>query len=186
MQPTITAEYLKSQGLSENFPQRFWPKVNKDGPIPPHCPELGQCWVWTAHLTKSKLSGGYGRIGGGGFLHHITTHRGSWVLHFGPIPEGLHVLHKCDNRKCVNPSHLFLGTYRDNYYDSLKKGRRVYAKGDKQPAAKLSYEKADVIRELYKTGSTTILTLANQFGVSETAIHQVIHNRGWVRELPKL
>lgn len=183
MQPTITAEYLASQGLSEDFQARFWPKVNKDGPIQPHCPELGQCWQWIGYVQKrGKNSGGYGRSGGGGSKYCIYAHRGSWILHCAPVPENLYVLHKCDNRICVNPSHLFLGTYRDNYYDSLKKGRRVYAKGDKQPAAKLSYEKADTIRHRYQAGEHNCNKLAAEYGVSPAAIYFVIQNRSWVRE----
>ena len=82
----------------------FWRKVDKKGPIHPiH----GRCWVWTG----SKVGKGYGQ------------HRRSWKIHFGEIPDGLYVLHKCDNPLCVNPSHLFLGTPKDNVQDMLEKGR---------------------------------------------------------------
>ena len=76
------------------------------------------CWIWTASL----LTKGYGRIGvKEGYTE--SAHRVSWLLHKGPIPEGMHVLHHCDVRPCVNPGHLFLGTDVDNIEDCLKKGR---------------------------------------------------------------
>ena len=90
---------------------RFWEKVNK----------TESCWVWVGSITGS----GYG------FLHYGTkterkpyrAHRLSWELHYGVIPDGLWVLHKCDNRKCVNPDHLFIGDRSDNMRDCAEKGR---------------------------------------------------------------
>lgn len=88
---------------------RFWEKVRKtDG-----------CWEWLAYTCKF----GYGRIGGvrGQVL---DAHRVSWELHNGPIPEGICVLHHCDNPPCTNPDHLFLGTLSDNLADMYAKGRQ--------------------------------------------------------------
>lgn len=105
---------------------RFWPKVDKNGPIPEHCPELGSCWVWTACTVQ-----GYGLIGAPPPCRSgatIRTHRLSWIIHNGPITNGLWVLHKCDNPSCVRPSHLFLGTVGDNSRDAARKGR-IYRPG---------------------------------------------------------
>jgi hypothetical protein len=103
--------------------ERFWEKVDKNGPIIPY---VGTpCWVWTA----GTASYGYGHFRIGSKL--IYTHRYSWELVNGAVPDGLMVCHKCDNSPCVNPNHLFLGTNSDNQRDSIEKGRGNKAIGDK-------------------------------------------------------
>jgi len=100
--------------------KRFWEKVNKDGPIPSHRPELGPCWLWMACRTPS----GYGQLGlPGKDAGIVIASRFSWELHNGPIPDGLFACHKCDNPPCVNPAHLFLGDHEDNARDAAAKGR---------------------------------------------------------------
>ncbi len=96
--------------------ERFWKKVNFDGRAHP---TLGCCWEWTA----STYHTGYGkfRIGDS----ESAAHRVAWMLVFGEIPEGKMVLHKCDNRKCIRPSHLFLGNALINLHDAIAKGRWV-------------------------------------------------------------
>jgi hypothetical protein len=92
--------------------ERFWAKVYKNGPVPQHIPELGPCWLWTAYISE-----GYGEF------ESTTAHRTAWELTYGPIPLGFDVLHRCDNRTCVRPAHLFLGTDLDNARDREAKGR---------------------------------------------------------------
>lgn len=86
--------------------ERFWAKVEK-GP---------DCWEWKAFRNK-----GYGKFTYNGRMY--LAHRLSWILTNGPIPDGLGVLHSCDNPPCVNPDHLFLGTQLDNMRDASNKGR---------------------------------------------------------------
>jgi len=104
--------------------ERFWAKVDKQGPIPAHRPELGPCWPWTGAVPKRS---GYGRFNTGvkraGHWVVVNAHRYSWKLHNGPVPDGLCVLHRCDNKPCVRPDHLFVGTKGDNNRDMVAKGR---------------------------------------------------------------
>jgi hypothetical protein len=109
---------------------RFWAKVQK-GP---------GCWLWTAYRNRD----GYGQFRVGGRMS--KAHRVSWMLHFGPIPGGLDVLHRCDNPDCVNPSHLWLGTDADHTADKVAKGRQSRQKGEMHGQAKLCAAEVITIR----------------------------------------
>jgi hypothetical protein len=91
--------------------ERFWPKVEKNGPIPAHRPDLGPCWLWMASTTK-----GYGLFSMGGKLNRASTgaHIWSYTQLVGPVPEGLHLDHLCRVTRCVNPAHLEPVTCREN------------------------------------------------------------------------
>ena len=141
------------------FVERFWAKVQKsDG-----------CWNWTAGRSR----GGYGKLGVNG--HHMTAHRVSWLLHHGSISKGLCVLHRCDNRRCVRPDHLFLGTAADNVWDCVRKGRNAGAKGEKNGCAKLTQKDVVAIR----ASSANQLAVARLFGVGQSAVSSIKRRKRW-------
>lgn len=128
------------------------------------------CWLWVK--ARSKL--GYGLSSG------IKAHRLAWELFNGPIPSEMNVLHKCDVRNCVNPSHLFLGTQKDNMQDAARKGRIVAIPkpGSTNPMAKLTKEKVIAMRQLRKTGAT-YKKIAQKYNVSEMTALRAVKGESW-------
>jgi hypothetical protein len=123
------------------------------------------CWEWTG--TKNR-PGGYGAVYIDG--KQVAAHRASYADAFGPIPDGMWVLHKCDNPPCVNPEHLFLGTARDNTLDSMRKGRWA-AKARAMWAAR-SKLSDDEIRAVRKSTEQTRF-LAARYGVGPRVIQRI-------------
>lgn len=139
---------------------RFWSKVNK----------TESCWIWTASLDKQ----GYGHF------HFPATgykaHRFSYLIHRGELPAGKLVCHHCDNPRCVNPEHLFLGAAADNSADMARKGRST--SGERNPRAKLSAKEVQAIRKLHASGVMTH-TLVKQFHVSRSTIKRIAAKSHW-------
>lgn len=113
-------------GMRARDVERFWKQVDRNGPVPAHQPQLGECWVW-----KGSLRGGYGQLWVGSPRVLVSAHRVAYELQVGPIPatiegqdsRGPSVCHRCDNRLCVRGDHLFLGSHRTNIRDAWAKGR---------------------------------------------------------------
>jgi hypothetical protein len=106
---------------------------------------------------------GYGRVRHNGKTHY--AHRVAWEKANGPIPAGKDICHTCDNRKCVNPDHLFLGTRRDNMQDAKAKGRHVH---------KMTDDDARIARYWYSLGNWTQKRIAEYFGVCESNISLIV------------
>lgn len=162
--------------MMRTLAERFWEKVDKKGPTPAHCPELGPCWVWTAHRTCN----GYGRIGRGGKYGKIDgAHRVSWEVEYGSVPEGMDVLHACDNPPCVNPSHLFIGTAKDNIDDMLRKGRDRHRHGEAHRDARLTEQQVRDIRANKALCRVSDRELGERYGVSNVAISRIVRRITW-------
>lgn len=104
------------------------------------------------------------------------AHRFSWEITFGPIPDGLHVMHKCDVGRCVNPAHLTLGTHQENIKDRDNKGRQRSPKGQDSPHAKLLNADVIEIRKRFAAGETQS-HLAREFGVTPAAIYYIVNRK---------
>lgn len=160
------------RGRKQPVEERFWLYVNK-------C--QGGCWEWTG---KSCSTGGYGLITSGG--KQILLHRLSYELHHpltNPIDDiKLYVLHSCDNRKCVNPSHLSLGTSQDNMNDMVERGRSTI--GEKNPQAKLTEQQVIEIRTRHAGIRGQHTQLATEYGVTDRTISDIINRRSWAHLPP--
>jgi len=155
-----------------SFEERFWDKVQK----------TKSCWLWTGHRNRN----GYG-CGIRNHYKRILAHRASWIINCGEIPNGKLVLHKCDNPPCVNPEHLFIGTYRDNNIDMYKKGRGTQGakQGSKNINSKLTEEDVKFIKNNWQKSNrwnkpqNSIDNLAKRFNVSKHTIRNIIYNNSW-------
>jgi len=109
----------------------------------------------------------------------MRAHRVSWEIHRGPIPEGACVLHQCDNRSCVNPGHLFLGTYSDNARDMHRKGRAVIHRGEDCAASKLTEADVRKIRAMI-WGGVSCAKAARAVGISTGHAWRIAARKSWV------
>ena len=132
-----------------------------------------KCWNWKGHLTIF----GYGHFFFNGKLEQ--AHRASYKLNIGEIPKGLCVCHSCDNRACVNPQHLWLGTYKDNVRDMMKKGRGIKADSEDNGGAKLTWKQVERIRKIRKEKGIYYKDLAKIFSVHYSTIKNIILNKTW-------
>ena len=151
--------------------ERFWSKVCKTN-------DDAGCWEWTA--SKTRL--GYGQFKVGGRKGKmLKAHRVSYDLYRGEIGD-LCVLHRCDNRACVRPDHLFLGTQLDNMSDREAKGRggQKLRRGEGNGRAKLTCEQVLAIRNRHAVGDVSMTRMADEFGVSKTHISHILHRKTWI------
>jgi hypothetical protein len=157
---------------AKNTPENFWSKV--------HMGQPDECWEWQGATT----SAGYGNLSWHGL--HVQAHRVAYFLSYGGIAlatqfrqEGRarqyrrFVLHRCDNRRCCNPQHLFLGSMRANLLDAYEKGRKVQPRS-RHVNAKLTPAQVREIRRRYDAGEARQVPLAKEYGVSQRVISLIV------------
>lgn len=153
--------------------KRFWSKVSISGG-----PQ--SCWEWKAAKDKD----GYGVTSFN--KKWIGAHRLAWILAKGEIPDGLCVCHHCDNPSCVNPSHLFLGTVKDNTQDMIRKGRscvwtrpECVVRGSVHSSAKLTEDDVREMRRKYAMNESNQTELSREYGVSSGRVSEIITLKSW-------
>lgn len=148
--------------MGKSVAERFWNKVDKGEHKPGT--RKNRCWLWTGAIT----SRGYGS-----FTYkpgkNTTAHRVAWYLTHGEMPAG-HICHKCVNKRCVNPDHLFWGSAAENALDAQIKGRK---------AKRLSAEQVLEIRARYSPRKVTMEQLAREYDVSSATIYYVVSRKTW-------
>lgn len=152
----MRAKVKLKNGLSPSFHRRFLKRVVK----------TSRCWIWNG----PKIASGYGRISFGGRCSTGLAHRASWIFHNKRrIPNGMGVLHSCDNPSCVNPKHLSLGNQIENLHQAVSRGRCLI--GESHPKSKLSNKSVRVIKSLL--GRISRKRIALRFKVSSTLVDRI-------------
>jgi len=174
--------------------QQFWIRVNKNSTTP----EVNgaRCWEWLGSLDSTGYGAfALGKRENGGSKNH-KAHRLAWMSTHGRIPVGKILLHSCDNRVCVNPAHLRVGTPAENSADMAAKGRasqgdghysrtspELLARGTNNARARLDEDQVIAIREKFAGIRGQLSELAREYGMPVTAIHEIVNNKVW-KHLP--
>lgn len=153
---------MATSNYTSTDPQNFWSKIAITS-------DDNQCWLWLAGCSKD----GYGNY------RSMVSHRIAWSYPNYVIPKGMKVCHSCDNPKCCNPKHLFLGTNQDNMDDMKKKGRSPNNKGEKNPRSILTDNQVTEIRKKYSPERRNRSALAREYGISLTQMARIVHNEQW-------
>ena len=166
---------LALTNVSASAVARYWQKVI---PAP-----LGKCWGWTGTVSKA----GYGRLSDGGRAgHNRLASRVAFVLHHRPLAAGELVLHHCDNPPCTAPDHIYAGTMKQNVadMDARGRGKRGKVAGEDHKMSLFTNEQVLDIRRRVAVDSVTHKQLASEFGVSRSAITQIVRGANWKHLLP--
>jgi hypothetical protein len=163
-------------GRLPNTPSDFWRRVDT----------TGDCWLWTGGVNRR----GYGKITVG--RKNYATHRYSWEITYGLIPDTKMVCHRCDRPACVKPDHLFLGSASDNIRDAAMKGRMASGdrngsrlhpeslrRGEDSSVSKLTADQVIAIYETYRSSKSLLNDVALEYGVGLLTVHRIVKGKSW-------
>lgn len=163
--PCCDCPIVKSKRPVKNFAERFWTLADKSA----------SCWEWKG--SRQAYGHGMFTLHKG---HTVQAHRVAWMVsHDQRIPEGGHILHKCDNPPCVNPSHLYLGTHADNMKDKADRGRAPSLRGEDSPVAVLTKENVLAAREMYKGKYGDVARISRTLKLPYHAIWSAVKGETW-------
>lgn len=134
-----------------------------------------RCWLFSG----AKNNMGYGVIRDSVGRKNKLAHRVMWEYTTGSLNDRMRVLHKCDTPACCNPSHLFLGTAKDNTQDMMKKGRGTLKPGEQHPGSSLTENDVKGMRERYATGTCSYSELSREYGVSQMTAWCAVNRKTW-------
>lgn len=171
--------------ITDALVARFWSHVNKQGSLwtDPETGETSHCWEWKSPRVET-----YGAFS---VTHKLGmgAHRFSWLIAHGDLTSEMYVCHKCDNRPCCNPLHLFLGTSSDNMLDASRKGRigsqthpEAILRGEQRGAAKMTDALVREIRKDFENGVPSI-ELARRHDITQRNVYSIVNRETW-RHIP--
>ena len=156
---------------------RFWSRVNKDGPTNTRRPDLGPCWLWTGSRYTQKGRKTYSQVTYEG--RRITAHRASYLMHGGIVPDGHDIMHRCDTKPCVRPDHLTTGTRSENLRDGFANpANKGVCAGENNGRARLTWDDVHNIRRALETGGRTH-ELAAIYGLHPSYVTAIKAGRKW-------
>lgn len=154
---------IPTMDRSKCVEERFWSSLDTSG----------ECWNFTGTVSAH----GYGQMSLGTFTRRMSAHRLAYLLSRGPIPEGQCVCHRCDNRRCCRPSHLFAAPHRENIRDRDVKGRQ--AVGEQNGKTKLSADQVKTIRQQVGLGMISQSAISRKYGVSTQCVSNIVLGNRW-------
>jgi hypothetical protein len=150
--------------------EKFWPNVT----------QTTDCWEWTSTLNDNGYGVVFHQFDGSAKQKQYRAHRISFLLHHGYMPDGI-LMHTCDNRRCVNPQHVVVGTLAENVADMCQKGRNRWRAliGEQHGNAILTWDIVNDIRAQYARGGITQTELARQYDIGQTTVAGIVLYKSW-------